>query len=1113
MMQQFEAVLRQLCNEEFIDHQLGSLDLLCPQDREQLSAWNSVTPPSRENCLHDLVSKHSLDRPNAPAISSWDGDMTFNELEVASCSLAKQLKDFGIQRGSSIPLCFGRSRWVVVAMMAVLQIGATCVCLDPTHPKARIHEVLKRTDARFALTSPETEHIMADTNSTTIVVPIATSEEVDISNHVPSVEVNPHDTAFIVFTSGSTGIPKGVLLQHSNLATSILSYSSEMQINQDTRALHFASYSFDASMYEIFGTLINGGCLCIPSEYDKMNHIELFINEYEVNWAFLTPSFITLMRPESIPCVKTVVLGGEAVTQENVRVWGSKVTLVNGYGPAEATVCAVGKIPKEEWKQGTIGKISGALGWIAMPNDPSRLAPIGAIGELLIEGAVVSRGYLNDEQSTAASYVTNLPWRSSFQDGSSHNRFYRSGDLFQYDLEGNLCYVGRRDTQIKLRGQRIELSEIEENLKQLFPDALDVVAEVVVSRDNPPAIMAFIANALESDKTPDTLRQESLIGEMFIVPNEGFLAQVSTATTKLRQRVPDYMVPSVFLQLSYIPRTSSDKADRKKLRDHAAKLSRQDIQQTFSVVSNQREPFTPNERAIQSLWAEIFKVPLDQIGSEDDFFFLGGDSISAMKMVGLARQRGLRLLSAWIFAHPVLSDLAKSIEDLVMDEAVEYTRGSLLGITNLVSFASDKLAVSPELAKELNILDILPTTEFQRQLLRAGNVTYSCLHLHPGLTEESIKVACHVLVNKHSILRTVFASRENDILQVVLGKLDVRLTILPCDGNVTEFCTEICSRDSASFMTFGTPHFQPFLVTSRSKQVLVLRMTHAQYDGVSLPIIWQDLVSACNGHELQPHSLAFSRYLQFRTTQKSQETFNFWRDYLDGSQMTDSSSMDILPQTTPSQNIRVKLLKGMPIPSLPNGITLASLVRAAWSLVLAQRTKRRDVVFGNIINGRTDVPLRDIETLSGPTVIISPFRATLQKDWSIKEFLNHIQSQFSRAMPFANVDPGDIIQHSTSWSPATEFGSILTHQDVKEGVTFEVDGVKAEWELLDFGVPTDFHVVTWVKEGKFWVHMSGPSSKIRADAMEGMARQLCEVLSKLSDTPGLLIEEVLGFES
>jgi hypothetical protein len=713
----------------------------------------------------------------------------------------------------------------------------------------------------------------------------------------------------------------------------------------------------------------------------------------------------------------------------------------------------------------------------------------------------VTRGYLQDLERTAASYINSPPWHRSFRSGLGNRRLYRSGDLFQYNPDGTIRYVGRRDTQVKLRGQRIELGEIEANLKQLFPDALDVAAEVVVMRNKAPTIVAFIANALNSTNG-DNSEKTTLVGNLFSVPSKEFLTTVNTATIRLRQLIPEYMVPSLFLEVTKIPRTSSDKADRKLLREHAAALSGEQIQGLSAFVSSKRKPSTAKEKAVQSLWAEIFKIPLEQIGMDDDFFHMGGDSITAMRLAALARQRSLRLQVSSILGYPVLSDLAFLIEDLSSENQIAgYRPGSLLGIINTETIATQILPESPNLFKGSNILDILPTTEFQSQFLKGKNVTYSRLRLPTRIDPCQVEAACRMILHKHAILRTVFVPYGHEIVQVVLRTLDFQMVRLCCDDDLMDFSETICSQDSASPIAFGTPHFQPFLISrSESDHIFILRMTHAQYDGVSYPIIWEDFSSACNDHELQPHSHTFAHYLRFRMAQKTPETYDFWRQYLSNSQMADTPTMGLQPQSGHQEEFRVEMFKDIPVPSTPKGITLASLVRAAWSIILARNTQQRDVVFGNIIDGR-ELPLKDIEFLSFPTVIISPFRATILRHWIVKDLLNHVQAQYTRTIPFVSVDLKEIVKHSTTWFPETSFGSILTHQNADFDLKYTINGAATNWDILDFGLHEGIHVVTWCKNGRLYVHISGSSKKIRPDTAEEMIDQLCGTVSDFAENP------------
>jgi len=309
-----------------------------------------------------------------------------------------------------------------------------------------------------------------------------------------------------------------------------------------------------------------------------------------------------------------------------------------------------------------------------------------------------------------------------------------------------------------------------------------------------------------------------------------------------------------------------------------------------------------------------------------------------------------------------------------------------------------------------------------------------------------------------------------------------------------------------------------------------------------------------NGHGLQTSSLTFAQYLRFRVAQQSPEAYDFWCEYLANSQMIDSRAIAVRPRTNPRQmgplvvsssppgihtahefyhaselpdsvkpdansrnnvtrpvaqykpedvtkdEFRVKSLRDIPLPSIPQGITLATLVRAACSIILAKLTGRQDLVFGNIVNGR-DALLESIETLSGPTVTISPFRAVIQRNWCVKDLLNHVQTQYTRTMPFATIDPKEIMKHSTTWSPETGFGSILTHQNISHDLTYSINGTASQWDILDFGIPTDFHVVTWTKQERLYVHISGSSKIILPDAADEIADRLCETIVDLAENP------------
>ncbi|KAI9371442.1 hypothetical protein BJX61DRAFT_543693 [Aspergillus egyptiacus] len=1103
MLGQFSHLLDQLPRN--LRTPLNQLDLICQEDRRQLLEWNSRLPPSFDVCVHDLVLGHAVSSPNATAVAAWDGELTYAQLDRVSSEVANQLRYLGVGPGSLVPVCFEKSKWAVITMLAVLRAGGGCTLIDPGHPAQYIETIISRVNANLVLTSVKTKPLIrghSDVRVIAITAQGSAAQSEDSSWPRPSC----HDTAFVIFTSGSTGEPKGILMEHSHLCTSIRDHSGPMHINSTTRALHFASYAFDASIYELFSVLSNGGCVCIPSDADRLTNLAGFMRTAAINYAIFTPSILNrLLRPEEVPNLRTVAFGGEAVTQDIVNTWSTHLTLINGYGPAEATICAVGLIDPVTWTSGRIGPVTGGVGWVTTPSDVSRLAPIGAVGELLIEGPVVTRGYLGDADRTAAAYIPPPEWLTKLRRPGNAGRLYRTGDLVQYTDDGGIRYMGRKDTQIKLHGQRIELSHVEHHVRLCFVDAAEVVAEIVM-RDNGPILVAFIGDQA-AQGTTESKR------ELLSAPDAAFREQVRAATVRLRTTLPAFMVPAIFFSLAWVPRTSSDKLDRRRLRDHVTKLSPDQVQ-AFSMRSSEENsirchPRTDLERLFQELWAAVLSTPLDEIGIDDDFFQLGGDSVQAMKLASLLRQRGFALGVSAMFAGPTIAEQARRTTRYTEHGGLgPYVPGSLLGIEDLESFASDQLKCMPSLPpsssssyfRPSDVQDIFPVTEFQRQFLEMQQVYYLQLTLPPEIDLKRLAPACQSMLRLHPILQSVFLPYGDAYLQMMLRHLDFELPVLQCDGDVETFIDRFCTEDAAGGIPWGTPYFRAKLVSGSSHEpVLLLRVSHAQFDGQSLTLILEDLASAFEG--VLPKAIpspSFPLYLRYRQTQANPKTYKFWAEYLQGAQMTSLRLPEptILSDGCDSSGICVHT-RGISMPRPPSGITLSSLVKAAWAVTLSQVTGDDDLVFGNVINGR-DVPLEDIHALSGACVTISPMRVRIPPSKNVSDLLRHVQDQYTRAMPYANIDFDTIRKHSTPWPSTTFFSSLVTHQNDGLPTSYHVLGQEWAFKIRIIGGVPGFHVVTFPSsEGQLGVRLAVSGGKTASPALESLLDKLCSAITDL----------------
>lgn len=425
-------------------------------DTQQIMKWNSACDPPKQSqtVVHALFEQRQQSQPDDVAICSWDGELSYRELDEYSSRLAAHLRaQYSVGPESLVTICFEKSLWVVVAMLAVLKAGGACVPTDPKHPTGRLQTILQclgRNSANLVLTSAAHKDRLSAIGCRVLIVDASQIAILTVADGLRNSTATPSTSAFVVFTSGSTGNPKGIVLEHSALCSSLLAHGSFIQLGTHSRVLQFAAHTFDISIGDIFGTLVHGGCVCIPSEYDRMNNLSGAIQHFRANHISLTTTVASYLQPEDVPSLKVLVVAGEPMTKTVVEQWAASITLINMYGPAECTVYCIGKfgIHRED-NYTNIGKGVGAMVWITNDQDYNSLLPIGSIGEILIEGPNLARGYLGDGAQTQAAFIEDPAWAKS-QGGSSVRRFYRTGDLGFYNPDGSIAFVGRNDGQIKV---------------------------------------------------------------------------------------------------------------------------------------------------------------------------------------------------------------------------------------------------------------------------------------------------------------------------------------------------------------------------------------------------------------------------------------------------------------------------------------------------------------------------------------------------------------------------------------------------------------------------------------------------------------------------------------
>ncbi|CAI7602427.1 unnamed protein product [Penicillium glandicola] len=967
---------------------LADVSLLSSGSREKIREWNCRASSDVWNalCIHELVQQKMQSMPNCDAICAWDGTMTYYQLDQWAARLAHELGRRGVSMESVVPLCFEKSKWTVVAMLAVLKAGAAFVLLDPGHPVARLQDICADVKANIVLASKSTEALSEGFGaSSTLLVPQ------DIPPHpiqtVSSVLVQPQNAAYVAYTSGSTGRPKGIIVEHQNFCYSTLAHSQVQQLRQGTRVLQFAAYSFDISIQEVLTTLLVGGCICIPSENQRLDQLADIIREFQVDWVELTPSVARLVSPSQVPSVKTLILGGEPITPVDAQIWNQRVHLLVAYGPAECSIVSTVQPLVQQEDLANIGRSYGAQCWITNPEDPGQLQPIGAVGELLISGPTVARGYLN--RPSAEGFLKQPPVWAAIFDVPRGTRFYKTGDLVRYNAgDGSLQFVGRMDNQVKINGQRIELGEIE-HCAQFIAPSMNTVVDIVLNQEKGKVLAMF----METDQPSET---------------------IAYMQSSLAHRLPPFMQPTLYVPVSCFPLTLTGKLDRRALRTIAV----QKIQEAATTGGLMFSSADDAVAAMCRLFAQVLKLPETCVGLEDGIFSLGGNSITAIKLVAAGREQGWKFSAADVLTLQSARQLArKAIRYNSRDKIDEISiplAWSLLG-------DFDKVAVTEEAANICRIdvheiEDIYGCTPLQEGLMTVDIQSATFRFLLPWGTDlDQLEAACKQVQLASPIFRTrivPLVATGNRLVQVVVKRPALRRV-----SDNWEVEEEEEDRSAASSALFSIVH------RNNKRSLLTVTMHHAVFDGWTYSQLLQDISSTYKGTS-PTKRMQHNHFIRHLSSLDSAAASTFWAREFENLQAS------VFPPRPPGwQTVQQRSIDRVDIPLGQRlaSSSIANVIKLAWSLVVSSQTGSNDVVFGVTVSGR-NAPVAGIEELAGPTIATFPLRMHLKPELSIDEHLQKLQALDARVIPYEQTGLPSISEASSEAALACRFQSLLVIQ-------------------------------------------------------------------------------------
>jgi amino acid adenylation domain-containing protein len=622
---------------------IEELPLLTESERHQiLIEWNDTTAPySEKSCIHQLIETQAERTPDAIALVFGNEELSYRELNRRANKLAHYLRARGVRPEVRVGICLERSIELVIAVLGISKAGGAYVPLDPSYPTERLDFMLEDAQPALVLTQ---ERFRARLPDSVQVVRL----DVDWKNIMqerddnPSVNMTPDHLAYLIYTSGSTGRPKGVLVTHRGVVNLAAFQARMFGITATDRALQASSFNWDAWVYELMMSLPRGATLCIcPPDILPGPMLNQFIREHSISVIGSTPGVTALLNPQELPLVRTVMVGGDVCSSEEVSRWIPGREFFNNYGPTEASVICTSINCQLDTRPPPIGRPIGNT-QIYLLDQHMQPVPIGVAGELYIGGIGLARGYLNDSVRTAERFIPN-PF--SREPGA---RLYKSGDLARYRADGNIEFIGRLDQQVKLRGLRIELEEIETILKQHL-DVRDAVAVVREDARGEKQLIAYFVSNADAHATSAELR------------------------AFLKSKLPGYMIPAAFVRLAALPLSPIGKVDRKALPPPE------------QIVSDEKRvlvaPRDSVELKLVRIWEHVLKVA--PVSVNDNFFDLGGHSLLGAQLLAQIQQEfGFALPLVTLFQEGTVGSMASLLRQMNLERQLSPTQSwsPLVGI-------------------------------------------------------------------------------------------------------------------------------------------------------------------------------------------------------------------------------------------------------------------------------------------------------------------------------------------------------------------------------------------------------------------------------------------------
>lgn len=950
---------------------IGYLEIWTDTERRRLlgESHTEQGEPATPVCMQQLFEAQAELTPAATAVVFGDGSLTYQELNKKANQLAHQLQALGVRPEVPVGVCMERSAELIVALLGVLKAGGAYVPIDPGYPAERVGFMLEDSRVRVLLTESRLLSILPTLQAEIVCLDDWTQFASESSSN-PASKVTPENLAYVIYTSGSTGRPKGVEVSHQTVVHLFAATRHKLGFRAGDIWTVVHSSAFDFSVWEIWGCLLQGGRLVIvPLEVmqSPADFFDLLCRE-RVTVLNQTPSALRQLleaRRQKTGkqdwSVRLIVCGGDALDHElaaelvqlGIPVW-------NFYGPTENTVWTTCTLIEGVAQTAVCASLTSIGRPIAdmqvyLLNDYSQPVPIGVPGELFIGGNGLARGYLNRPELTVEKFVPN-----SFS-AEPGKRLYRTGDLARYRSDGKIEFLGRLDHQVKLRGFRVELGEIETVLSQ-HPNVAQAVVMIREDRPGDKRLVAYITA-------------------------EGGMPSANEVRKFLQLSLPDYMVPSAFVLLEAMPLTPNKKVDRQALPapDYSGS----------GAVTQFAEPLDPVEDLLANIWARV--LGLKNIGVHDNFFERGGHSLLATQVMSRIREAfHVELPLRALFESPTIADLAETLEAVIQAQ-----QG--LHAPPLVPVARDRKLPLSFAQQRLWFLDQLEPGSSFYNISRA-------VHLRGSLNVAALSEALNEIVSRHESLRTLFGT-DGDPFQSIAAPQTVSLRLIDLAAvseaqRQTEAEKVAAEEIRKPFDLSRDPLLRAGLIRiDADDHVLVLTLHHIAADGWSLAVLFRELTvlyEAFANEKPSPLPSLLIQYADFAIWQREwlqgdvrDKLLAYWKTQLAGAQPVLELPADRPRPVVQSfrgayqrLTIPADLSNNLKQLSRNEGVSLFMTCLAAFQLLLSRYTGQEDFIVGTDVANRNRV---ETEGLIGFFTNLLPLRTRISGNPAFTELLRRVR--------------------------------------------------------------------------------------------------------------------------